>query len=74
VAARPSPPPHPSIFARHYERAFFEGLTKVAAGEGKAALAAFEDADQSDDKHRAISGSPGVIVGEVTRALVRVGV
>jgi tetratricopeptide (TPR) repeat protein len=61
VAARPSPPPHPGIFARHYERAFFEGLTKVAAGEDKAALAAFEDADQSDDKHRAIS--PALFAG-----------
>lgn len=61
VAAKPSPPPHPGIFVHHYERAFFEGITKISAGEDKAALAAFQDADQSDDKHRAIS--PALFAG-----------
>jgi tetratricopeptide (TPR) repeat protein len=56
-----APAPHPGIFARHYERAFFEGLHKLAAGEDETALAAFKDADESDDKHRAIS--PALFAG-----------
>jgi tetratricopeptide (TPR) repeat protein len=61
IAAPPAPAPHPGIFARHYERAFFDGVQKVTAGEYEAALAAFKDADQSDDKHRAIS--PALFAG-----------
>lgn len=61
AAARPTPPAHPGVFARHYERAFYLGTTKLAAGEDKAALAAFRDADTSDDKHRAIS--PALFAG-----------
>jgi tetratricopeptide (TPR) repeat protein len=59
--ARPSPPAHPGVFARHYERAFYLGATKLAAGDDKAALAAFRDADTSDDKHRAVS--PALFAG-----------
>ena len=60
-AAIPAPSAHPGVFARHYERAFYLGTTKLAAGEDKAALAAFRDADTSDDKHRAIS--PALFAG-----------
>lgn len=62
--ARPSPLAHPGIFARHYERAFYLGTTKLVAGDDKAALAAFRDADASDDKHRAVS--PALFVGVLT--------
>ncbi|MGO9248867.1 MAG: DUF4236 domain-containing protein [Solirubrobacteraceae bacterium] len=61
AAAIPAPSAHPGVFARHYERAFYLGTTKLAAGEDKAALAAFRDADTSDDKHRAIS--PALFAG-----------
>jgi tetratricopeptide (TPR) repeat protein len=61
MAPQPAPAPHPGIFARHYERAFFDGATKISAGHFEAALAAFKDADQSDDKHRAIS--PALFAG-----------
>jgi tetratricopeptide (TPR) repeat protein len=63
-APQPAPAPHPGIFARHYERAFFDGVRKITAGEYDAALAAFKDADQSDDKHRAIS--PALFAGVVS--------
>jgi tetratricopeptide (TPR) repeat protein len=62
--ARPTPPAHPGVFARHYERAFYLGTTKIAAGDDKAALAAFRDADTSDDKHRAVS--PALFAGVLT--------
>ncbi len=52
---------HPGLLARHYERAFYHGTVKLAAGENEAALAEFRDADESDDKHRAIS--PALLVG-----------
>jgi hypothetical protein len=61
IASPSAPAPHPGIFARHYERAFFDGITKISTGEYEAALAAFKDADQSDDKHRAIS--PALFAG-----------
>jgi tetratricopeptide (TPR) repeat protein len=59
--ARPALPARPGILARHYERAFYLGTTKLAAGQDKAALTAFRDADTSDDKHRAIS--PALFAG-----------
>lgn len=59
--ARRTPPAHPGVFARHYERAFYLGTTKLTAGDDKAALAAFRDADTSDDKHRAVS--PALFAG-----------
>jgi tetratricopeptide (TPR) repeat protein len=59
--ASPAAPPHPGLFARHYEHAFFDGVAKVNAGEYEAALTAFKDADESDDKHRAIS--PALFAG-----------
>jgi tetratricopeptide (TPR) repeat protein len=59
--ARPTPPAHPGVFARHYERAFYLGTTKLTAGDDKAVLAAFRDADTSDDKHRAVS--PALFAG-----------
>lgn len=59
--AKPRAAAHPGVFARHYERAFYLGTTKLAAGDDKAALAAFRDADTSDDKHRAVS--PALFAG-----------
>jgi tetratricopeptide (TPR) repeat protein len=64
AALSPAPPttaPHPGIFARHYERAFYNGVQKVSREDNKAALTAFQDADQSDDKHRALS--PALFAG-----------
>jgi tetratricopeptide (TPR) repeat protein len=60
-APAPARPAHPGLFARHYERAFYDGIAKLAAGDEVAALAAFKDADESDDKHRAIS--PALFAG-----------
>src|SRR6202043_835867 len=51
----------PGLLARHYERAFYTGTIKLAAGDEADALAAFKDADESDDKHRAIS--PALFAG-----------
>ncbi len=70
VAAKPAAPPkaqHPGLLARHYERAFYEGTKKLAAGDAAAALDAFRDADESDDKHRAIS--PALFVGVLVSEL-----
>src|SRR5262249_37174664 len=47
--------PHPGLFARHYERAFYDGVQKINREDYAGALEAFKDADESDDKHRAIS-------------------
>jgi Protein of unknown function (DUF4236) len=62
-AAVPAPakPAHPGLLARHYERAFYTGITKLGAGDEAGALAAFKDADESDEKHRAIS--PALFAG-----------
>jgi tetratricopeptide (TPR) repeat protein len=60
-SVQPAQPAHPGVLARHYERAFYHGTVKLAAGENEAALAAFRDADESDDKHRAIS--PALLAG-----------
>jgi tetratricopeptide (TPR) repeat protein len=59
--AQPATAPHPGIFARHYERAFYDGVEKISHEDYDAALTAFEDADKSDDKHRAIS--PALFAG-----------
>jgi tetratricopeptide (TPR) repeat protein len=59
--ARPVSAPHPGLFARHFERAFYDGIQKLNKGDGPGALAAFVDADQSDDKHRALS--PALLAG-----------
>jgi tetratricopeptide (TPR) repeat protein len=59
--ARPAAPPHPGLFARHFERAFYRGIQKLNAGEARPALAAFVEADQSDDTHQAIS--PALLAG-----------
>jgi len=59
--AQPAAAPRPGIFARHYERAFYEGVENVSHEDYSAALTAFVDADQSDDKHRAIS--PALFAG-----------
>jgi tetratricopeptide (TPR) repeat protein len=60
-AVREAAPRHPGLFARHFERAFFDGIQKLNGGASRAALAAFVDADQSDDKHRALS--PALLAG-----------
>jgi tetratricopeptide (TPR) repeat protein len=57
----PSAITHPGIFARHYDRAFYLGITKLATGDNAGALAAFQDADKSDDKHSALS--PALFAG-----------
>jgi len=59
--AQPAAAQRPGIFARHYERAFYEGVEKITHEDYQAALSAFADADQSDDKHRAIS--PALFAG-----------
>jgi tetratricopeptide (TPR) repeat protein len=59
--AQPAAAPRPGIFARHYERTFYEGVQKISHEDYQGALTAFEDADQSDDKHRAIS--PALFAG-----------
>jgi tetratricopeptide (TPR) repeat protein len=59
--ARPATQAHPGLLARHYERAFYNGVQKLIAGQTQSALADFRDADESDDKHRAIS--PALLVG-----------
>ena len=64
VVDRAGPAAHPGLFARHYERAFYDGVQKLANGKTEEALAAFRDADLSDDKHRAIS--PALLVGILT--------
>ncbi len=60
-AARAAAPRHPGLFARHFERAYFAGIQKLNSGDSQGALAAFVDADQSDDKHRALS--PALLAG-----------
>jgi len=57
----------PGIFARHYERSFHDAIQKLAAGDSQAALAAFVEADESDDKHRVIS--PAMFAGFQTAQL-----
>lgn len=56
-----SVPVRPGIFARHSERAFYQGIHALSGGDAARAVAFFYDADRADTKHR--TAAPALLLG-----------